>query len=405
MGMTCTWEPDPACLGDKWDALEESVKERSLMLATSTLMALTNNRVGTCPITIRPCPEAKPCGCWGESPGYAPGWNPINWAGQWFNCLNCGSRCKPVSEVDLPGPVGYIDSIRVDGEEIDLADFRLDNGHILVWQGSGPSPIPSTQNLNLPDTAPGTWSITYSRSYPVLADARLAVATLALEYAEACKPKGKCSLPRGVTNVVRNGVTFTVDAGLFINGLTGIEVVDAFILKWAPAGSPTSNASVFNPRKAPLRRTSTLPVRRKPPVTTEYRLTFTDDDLANWEIDLGDCSTDVIDGRFFIQFPAGSSGVRFTYTRPISGGSAVLGLDVWADQSLNDKIGVGLDDQLEAIDARLVSDFAGTGASVEVERGPILLTGPKFSVTVSGGLPDTPCEVMIDNLVVVVSEG
>ena len=28
--MTCVWEPDPACLGDSWDALEPEQQERSL---------------------------------------------------------------------------------------------------------------------------------------------------------------------------------------------------------------------------------------------------------------------------------------------------------------------------------------------------------------------------------------
>lgn len=252
--MTCTWTPDPSCLGDSWDELDEDVQERSLMLATSSLQTLTLNRVGTCPITIRPCPQSRRCGC---------AWNPhIGTDGLWYNTCHHGvDCCKPLSEVDIPGPVGYIDSFKIDGTEVDLdsGDWRLDNGHLLVWQGSGPSPVPATQDLNLPDTEVGTWSITYSQSYPVLPDGELAVAMLAMEFAKACTPKSKCSLPRGVTNVVRNGVSFSVEAGLFPNGLTGIEVVDQFILKWAPAGAPTQTAAVFDPAKMSPRRTSAVP--------------------------------------------------------------------------------------------------------------------------------------------------
>ena len=254
--MTCVWEPDPACLGDVWDALEPEIQDRSLMLATSTLQTLTYGRVGTCPITIRPCPTEPRWGC---------GWNPHIRNGQWFNGCPCQSTSAPLSEVDIPGPVGYIDSLLIDGEEIDLenGEWRLDNGHLLVWQGEGPSPIPSYQDLNKPDSEPGTWSITYSRSYPVNKDARLAVAYLAMEFANACKPKAKCSLPRGVTNVVRNGVTFSLEAGLFTNGLTGIDLVDQFILKWAPAGSPSRNATVFDPRQKRPRVASTVPTRNR----------------------------------------------------------------------------------------------------------------------------------------------
>lgn len=252
--MTCTWTPDTGCLGDAWASYDPDVQERALLLATSALQMLTYNRVGTCPITIRPCPKPPRCGC---------GWNPHIRDGEWYNNCPCETRCAPLSEYDIPGPVGYVDSLKINGETVDLWDgsWRLDKGHLLVWQGSGPSPIPETQNLNLPDTEPGTWSITYSRSYPVLQDGRIAVAALALEFAAACTPKRKCSLPRGVTNVVRNGVTFSLEAGLFTNGLTGIDVVDQYILKWAPAGSPTRSAQVFNPRKSSSRVSSAIPSR------------------------------------------------------------------------------------------------------------------------------------------------
>lgn len=259
--MTCTWEPDPACLTGEWDTLDDEQRQRALMLATSSLQALTLNRVGTCPITIRPCPESR-CGCSGG--GFQPY---LSVEGKWYNCATCRRPCAPLSEVDIPGPVGYIDSLLIDGEDIDLSngDWRLDDGHLLVWQGAGPSPLPSYQNLNLPDTEPGTWSITYSRSYPVLADGRLAVAYLAMEFAKACKPKGKCALPRGVTSVTRNGVSFSVEAGLFPNGLTGIDIVDQYILKWAPAGAPSRSATVFDPAKRGPRRTNAVPVRASTP--------------------------------------------------------------------------------------------------------------------------------------------
>lgn len=252
--MTCAWEPDPACLSDEWEGLTDEVQQRSLMLATSSLQMLTYNRVGACPITIRPCPEPPRCGC---------AFDPHIRDGAWYNNCSHATACAPLSEVNIPGPVGYIDQFLIDGQAVDLesGDWRLDDGHLLVWQGVGPSPLPSFQNLNLPDTAPGTWSITYSRSYPVLADGRIAVTYLALEFAKACKPKGKCSLPKGVQSVARNGVSFTIEAGLYPGGLTGIEIVDAYILKWAPAGAPTSTAQVFNPSMRAPRRTNSVPLR------------------------------------------------------------------------------------------------------------------------------------------------
>lgn len=261
--MTCVWEPDPACLTDEFNALSIPIRDRSLMLATSSLQMLTLNRVGTCPITIRPCPKPIPreCGCW----------NPMLWNGVWLN-RSCAhdpraQPCGVVSEVVIPGPVGYIDSVKINGEEVDIfnGDFRMDNGHRLVWQGDGPSPFLETQDLTKPDSAIGTWSITYSKSYPVEEDGAIAVAYLAMEFAKACQPKGKCSLPKGVTNVVRSGVSFTIQAGLFPGGLTGIEIVDAYILKWYPAGSPRRTAQVYDPKQLADRIVTGVPSR--PPAT------------------------------------------------------------------------------------------------------------------------------------------
>lgn len=256
--MTCVWDPDPSCLGDEWEGLSDAVKERSLMLASSSLQMLTNYRVGLCPITIRPVQDKPRCGC---------GFNPhLGVDGLWRN--NCHHRHTygPLSEYAIPGPVGFIDTLMINGEVVDMddADWRLDNGYLLVWQGEGPSPIPAYQDLNKADTQPGTWSITYSKSYPVLADGRLAVALLAAEFAKACQPKKKCSLPRGVTSVVRNGVSFTIEAGLFPGGLTNIDIVDQYILKWVPAGAPNRSAVVFDPRKAQARITTGIPRRREP---------------------------------------------------------------------------------------------------------------------------------------------
>lgn len=243
--MTCVWEPDTACLSDEWAAASPEDQERALMFATSALQGLTLYRVGLCPVTIRPCPVETPCGC-GREPHTRRG------------------NCAPLSEFDIPGPVGYIETLMIDGVPVDLetGDWRLDNGHLLVWQGIGPSPLPSYQDLSKPDSEVGTWSLTYSRSYPVGPDARIAVARLAMEFLKACQPKGKCSLPRGVTNVVRQGVTFTIESNLFPGGVTGDKLVDAFIMKWAPPESPLRAAVVFDPRSVSPRITSAVPTSR-----------------------------------------------------------------------------------------------------------------------------------------------
>jgi hypothetical protein len=233
--VTCVWTPDEMVLGAEWAALTQPERNRALTLATSSLQMLTLYRVGLCPITIRPL-------------------------------------VTDLNQYDIPGPVGYIEKLKIDGVEVDVwnGDWRLDDGHLLVWQGAGNSPLAGLQDLSLPDTSPGTWSLSYSRSYPVLEDGRLAVAMLAMEFSKAFKPKSKCALPRGVTNVVRNGVSFTIEAGLFPRGLTGIDMVDAFIIKWAPSDAPTRTAVVFDPNSKKFRTTNTVPRKPVVPLTGSW---------------------------------------------------------------------------------------------------------------------------------------
>jgi hypothetical protein len=232
----CPWPVDAACLGDEWADLTPDQQDRALALASNTLRRLTGYRVGTCPITIRPCTQG---GCWGYYYWSANGaFNPsINALGQWTNSCPCADGgCATSCEVSLPPPVGGIQEVKVDGVVINPADYQVQSGRYLVYVGDAECPWPQTQNLALPDTEAGTFSITYLNSYPVDNTGAVAAAFLALEFAKACKPKGKCALPRGVTAVVRNGISFDIEAGLFPNNSTGIDVVDAFIQSWNPDG-------------------------------------------------------------------------------------------------------------------------------------------------------------------------
>lgn len=256
----CLWTPDPGCLSDEWDALPVIEQERALALATSSLQALTAHRVSECPITVRPC--APRCCIPGYSlwTGAGAGWFPVNYGGGlWTNGCGCKDACDCSSacEITLPAPVGRLDEIKVDGVPISLTDVRLDNGNILVWEGADPCPFNVAQDLSKPDTEAGTFSITYLNAYPPGALGAAAVAYLALEFARACKPKGKCSLPRGVTSVVRNGVSWEIDTGLFPGGVTGIDMADAFIRAWNP-DHRTQQTRIYSPDTRPPRRTRRL---------------------------------------------------------------------------------------------------------------------------------------------------
>lgn len=230
----CPWPVDPACLGDEWDSFTDPIKDRAVALASETLHRLTGYRVGGCPITVRPLAQQVPCAPCGPSVTYyaSGSFNPyINAFGQWVN--NCGAMNH--CEIDLPGPVGRVDEVKVDGVALDEADYRIDDGHILTWQGIGDCPWTAAllQDPTRPDTEDGTMSVTYLNAYPVDSIGAYAAGIMAAEFARACMGN-KCRLPSTVTSITRQGVSFEVISGSFPGGVTGIREVDTFITLWNP---------------------------------------------------------------------------------------------------------------------------------------------------------------------------
>jgi hypothetical protein len=241
----CLWPVDPACLDGQWEDYTEEIQNRALALASETLHRLTGYRVGGCPLTLRPVTSDTTCP---PHPIYAYGngsFNPfINQFGQWVNACGITKHC----EVDLPAPVGRVDEVKVSGVVLTPTDYRIDNGHLLTWQGAGPCPWSEalTQDPTAPDTDPNTMSVTYLNAYPVDGLGAYAVGILAMEYAKACVGTGKCRLPATVTAVTRGGVSYEVASGAFPDGFTGIREVDTFISLWNPQAL-RQRSSVWSP--------------------------------------------------------------------------------------------------------------------------------------------------------------
>lgn len=238
----CPWPVDPSCRTTEWNALDADVKATALAYASSTLERLTAYRVGNCPIKLRP----DLGGCymdpyWGSYAALAP----VNWNGRWSNDGYC---CRPhLCEVALPAPVGRIDEVKIDGAVIDPSNYELQNGHLLVWTGGGDCPwLPRlTQDMSLPDSAVGTFSVTYLNAYPVDLLGANAVTILALEFAKACTGK-TCQLPANVTQIVRQGISMQIASGAFPDGKTGLRTVDAYIALWNPKGR-TQQGMIYSP--------------------------------------------------------------------------------------------------------------------------------------------------------------
>jgi len=246
----CLWPIDPACKTDEWNALPEADKERGLALASATLRRLTGYRVGGCPLVVRPCKKscAMDYGYYDPTGGtFVPH---ISTQGQWVNACGCTSDCScgPLCEVRLPLPIGEIISVDVAGVDV-TAQTRILNNR-LVWTGAGECPFPTCQDLSAAPGAPDTFTVTYRQGAPVDGLGAYAVGVLALEYAKACTGSKNCRLPRGTTQVVRQGVTIEVVTGSFPNGMTGIQEVDSFIALWRPEGAPRWPSRVWTPGMA-----------------------------------------------------------------------------------------------------------------------------------------------------------
>lgn len=250
--MACDWPIDTTCC-TAWEAVPDpdqaARQEAAEAFATWALWALTGRRLGTCPVTVRPC--WRPCnprtymtfGVW--MTGYGVGDSAMTWIpyvgadGEWRNCGCMGLCCCGVScEVWLPGPVASITEVKINNVVLDNtggAAYRVDDGQYLVRHDG--ECWPECANLDVPATSPdNTFVVTYGLGIPLdIATPRgraaaLAAGALACEYLRACMG-GPCVLPQQVTSISRGGVNFEVidPATLFEDGLTGVKLADDFI--------------------------------------------------------------------------------------------------------------------------------------------------------------------------------
>lgn len=207
---------------------------------------------GVCTATVRPCRER--CTCWGLSGGIVGpvgpwpmwGWGYDSIVGYWNWYSVDGQRCGCGSDemILLAGfPVLEILEVKIAGDVVDPATYQLvDRRKLVRLDEVGPPVVkrywPRCQNVHLPDTAPGTWSVTYTWGGMPPPLGRMAAAQLARELWKACQGQA-CALPSKVTKVVRQGVTYervTPLASMLRKGATGLNVVDSFIATVNPSG-------------------------------------------------------------------------------------------------------------------------------------------------------------------------
>ena len=141
----------------------------------------------------------------------------------------------------LPGyPVTEIQEVKIGGVVQDPSTYRLDEYQWLTRMRDPAEPNiplfwPSCQVLDLNDTEPGTFSVTYKSGIAPPLAGKQAAAALACELL----PGADCKLPSGAVRIVRQGLT--IDrlqplAQMLISGATGIPLIDVFIAAYNPSG-------------------------------------------------------------------------------------------------------------------------------------------------------------------------
>jgi len=230
------FEPDYAC-DDAWVDLTPELQERATDLAWSTIKTLSGGRLGNCPVIVRPCigPPCNVCLEWQNALDPHRGWVKVGLrAGEWLNCI-CGTpecSCERLCEIVMPGEVAGVLQVVLDGAELPLSSFRVDNGNRIVRTDG--ACWPSCQNMNAALGEVGTLGITYLPGIIPDSSALWAAGVLASEFAKACTG-GKCRLPSSVTSIARQGISMTLGT-MFEGGLTGIREVDAWLLSINPHG-------------------------------------------------------------------------------------------------------------------------------------------------------------------------
>lgn len=208
----------------------------AVQAASEVLYHATAQRFGVCEVTLRPCRQS----CMSNFPWHN-WWNygtypqPYWWAGTWYN-LACGQcpgdscSCVALEETVLPGPVAYVTEVKLDGVILTPdVDYRVDDYRKLVRLPGG-TLWPFCQDMNLPDTEEGTWSITVGFGEPVPALGQLAVGELATEIMKylLCQD---CLLPQGIVDISRQGVSMSIASitDLLKTGFVNLRMCDLFI--------------------------------------------------------------------------------------------------------------------------------------------------------------------------------
>lgn len=244
----------PSAAVQFWGNSDAGDREAAEAFAIRILWALTGEVFGLRTEKVRPCftPQDRGSSYYGPG-GPSAAWWPGVGVGNPAAAGVCGCRsgCRHVTAADVwvPGPIASVTAVAIDGETIDPNTYVVRNRRWLrrvdgnTW--------PQTQNLDAADDEPGAFVIEYQRGVPVPSEGEFAAGALAVDLLRGFTGTGECALPNHVTSITRQGLAVEIDPrAYFADGLTGIEIVDQWIMAVNPYKSrrPARITSPDRPR-------------------------------------------------------------------------------------------------------------------------------------------------------------
>lgn len=146
-----------------------------------------------------------------------------------FGCSICYPTCcdcGPAGSIDLGAPTWGAWDVYVDGVKLLPSAYKIVARRYLTRLDG--QAWPSGWDV----TDPYSFRATWAQGLPIPGGARRAAQQFAVEIAKSCGNDASCQLPKRVTNVVREGVTYTIlDSMQYIKeGRTGLPMVDLWLV-------------------------------------------------------------------------------------------------------------------------------------------------------------------------------
>lgn len=169
--------------------------------ATEALWVLTGRRFGVCSATVRPLRRGCGCGC------------------------GCGGG------ITLHSPLVSVDGVTIDGEP--FTSFYVRDGRAIYR--SDHAEWPASQDLGLPTSAPGTFSITYTYGVEPPEVVKKGTLELAVQYVLLDRESSMCQLPMGTTRATYQGLTVDMERALESSNRLVADAVNSYPMG---AGAP-----------------------------------------------------------------------------------------------------------------------------------------------------------------------